>query len=148
MSEDEPDLFEALGAEPPKPDATKVFEREKRQRPKTGAPLVVATYIETYTEVHGRPPLQTVRGKLGREARAKLSTGHATEEELVESVRRMAHTEYENMDVELRKLRQERQRHNEHIGAKPQQWAEGPTMTEDEYRAKLAAQGVSTRRTG
>lgn len=85
-------LFDVETPEPPPVEARKP----------EGAQLVVAAYVEAWREINpDGQPLKSHRGRIARDAKAMLTKGEATEQELVTAARAMAATPFSNLGVQL-----------------------------------------------
>lgn len=85
-------LFDVETPEPPPAGARKP----------EGAQAVVAAYVEAWHQFNAEgEPLRASKGRIARDAKALLSRGEATEEELVASARAMAATPFCNLGVQL-----------------------------------------------
>lgn len=94
-------LFDVETPEPPTAEARKP----------EGAQLVVAAYVEAWREINPEgEPLKSHRGRIARDAKAMLTKGEATEQELVTAARAMAATPFSNLGVQLNITRRGRGR--------------------------------------
>lgn len=94
-------LFDVETPEPPPVEARKT----------EGAQLVVAAYVEAWREINPEgEPLKSHRGRIARDAKALLTKGEATEQELVTAARAMAATPFSNLGVQLNITRRGRGR--------------------------------------
>lgn len=85
-------LFDVKTPEPPAAEARKP----------EGAQAVVAAYVEAWREFNAEgEPLKAHKGRIARDAKALLSKGEATEQELVKAARVMASSPYANLGVQL-----------------------------------------------
>lgn len=128
-------LFDVETPEPPPAEARKP----------EGAQLVVSAYVEAWRENNdGTDPLKASKGRIARDAKALLSKGEATEEELVASARAMAATPFCNLGVQLNIHRRGGRRgavvgHSIPRSNDYEGWARGAA----EDAARRAASGVS-----
>jgi DNA-binding Lrp family transcriptional regulator len=85
-------LFEVETPEPPPAEARKPV----------GAQAVVAAYVTSWHEHNAEgEPLRADKGRIARDAKAMLTKGEATEEELVAAARAMASGPFANLGVQL-----------------------------------------------
>lgn len=128
-------LFDVETPEPPPAGARKP----------EGAQAVVAAYVEAWHQFNAEgEPLRASKGRIARDAKALLSRGEATEEELVASARAMAATPFCNLGVQLTIHRRGGRRgtvvgHSIPRSNDYEGWARGAS----EDAARRAASGVS-----
>ena len=113
-------LFDLPSSEPPPAEAGKP----------QGAQLVLSAYVEAWREFNAEgDPLRAHKGRIARDAKAMLTKGEATEEELVTAARAMASGPYANLGVQLTILRRRRAgRGAGNVAPLPQEhdaWSEG-----------------------
>jgi hypothetical protein len=85
-------LFDIPSTEPPAAEPRKP----------EGAQAVIAAYVEAWREFNAEgEPLKSHKGRIARDAKALLTQGAATEEELVAAARAMASSPYANLGVQL-----------------------------------------------
>lgn len=132
---DQVTLFDAPSPEPPSAEARK----------KDGAQLVLAAYVEAWREFNPEgEPLRGHKGRIARDAKALLTKGEATEDELVKAARAMASGPFSNLGVQLN-IQRRGQRSSQAAGHAPPRpadyegWAKG--AAEDE--ARRAANPIS-----
>ena len=128
-------LFDLPAPEPPSAEARKP----------AGAQAVLAAYVEAWRENNpDGEPLKAHKGRIARDAKALLSKGEATEEELVAAVQAMASTPFSNLAVQLSIHRRGSRRgvvlgHSIPLPADYEGWTRGAA----EDAARRAAEGVS-----
>ena len=134
-------LFDVEAPEPPPAEARKP----------EGAQAVVAAYVEAWRGMNAEgEPLKAHKGRIARDAKALLTKGEATQEELVKAAREMATGPFCNLGVQLNIQRRGRGRSGAgNIPAVPQHdpgWAAGDRQQEQVLAQHSASPAVAALR--
>lgn len=89
-------------------DAPPVPAAEPERRGEKSAKDVVAAYVDSHRRHIGGEPLKRDIGRVARDAKAMLTTGEATMEELMAAANELGNTTYANIGQQVKMLRRRR----------------------------------------